>query len=68
VKDAMKIARHNGLDDKKWQSLRETLPLLRYLKYYINTKYGYARGTEPVRYINRILTYYDILHRKAILE
>ena len=68
VKDAMKIARHNGLDDKKWQSLRETLPLLRYRKYYINTKYGYARGTEPVRYINRILTYYDILHRKAILE
>jgi membrane-bound lytic murein transglycosylase F len=30
-------------------------------EYYRDTRHGYARGHEPVRYVNRILTYYDIL-------
>lgn len=67
VRDAQKIARKKGLDPYKWASLEETLPLLRYRKYYEKTKYGYARGTEPVRYVNHIMTYYDILRRKSIL-
>ena len=66
VRDAQKIARNKGLDATKWSVLKESLPLLRYRKYYQNTKYGYARGTEPVRYVNRILTYYDILRQRSI--
>lgn len=61
VRDAQKIARRKGLDPHKWISLEKVLPLLRYPRYYEKTRYGYARGTEPVRYVNRILTYYDIL-------
>jgi len=34
-------------------------------EYYKKTKYGYARGTEPVSYIEKILVYYDILKRQA---
>ncbi len=64
VKDAQKIAHEKGLDRHRWSSIKHTLPLLRDRKYYKKARYGYARGTEPVRYVNRILTYYDILRRK----
>lgn len=66
ILDAQKIAKENNLDPNSWSSLEEILPLLRYRNYYRKTKNGYCRGTEPVRYVNRILTYYDILKREAI--
>jgi len=66
VRDAQKIAGQEGLDPNKWETLKQVLPLLRYRKYYKKTKYGYARGTEAVRYVDRILTYYDILRRKSV--
>ena len=57
------LAEERGLDPNDWESMKETLPLLRDPAYYKKTKYGYARGTEPVRYVKRILTYYDILRQ-----
>jgi membrane-bound lytic murein transglycosylase F len=65
VRDAQNICREKGWDPHKWASLKKALPLLRVEKYYKNTKYGYARGTEPVRYTGRILTYFDIIKRKS---
>lgn len=65
VRDAQRICRKKVWNPHKWVSLKKALPLLRFQKYYKNTRYGYARGTEPVRYIGRILTYYDIIKRKA---
>jgi membrane-bound lytic murein transglycosylase F len=41
--------------------LKKTLPLLSKPEFYKNTKHGYARGWEPVQYVERILTWYDIL-------
>jgi membrane-bound lytic murein transglycosylase F len=66
IVDAQKIAKENNLNPNSWNSLQEILPLLRYRKYYRETKNGYCRGTEPVRYVNRIMTYYEILKREAI--
>lgn len=66
VRDAQQIAREMGMDPTNWASLKKTLPLLRNRKYYQHTSHGYARGTEPVRYVERILTYYDILKQKAV--
>lgn len=66
VTDALKIAKNTGLDEIKWQNLKTVLPLLSKPKYYKKTKYGYARGWEPVQYVERILTYYDILKQKEI--
>lgn len=66
ILDAQEIARQRDLDPNSWSSLEQILPLLRYPKYYKKTKNGYCRGTEAVRYVNRILTYYDILKREAI--
>lgn len=67
IRDAQKIARGMNLNPQSWSSLEQTLPLLRNPKYYKKTRHGYARGTEPVRYVRRILTYYDILKREAII-
>ena len=66
IRDAQKLAELEGLDKNKWSSLEKTLPLLRYRKYYKQTKYGYARGTEPIRYVERIFSYYEILRRQAL--
>ncbi len=64
VSDARRIAVKKGLDPDRWSSLEKTLPLLTLKEYYKDTVYGYARGNETVRYVNRILTYYDILKNK----
>lgn len=66
ILDARKIAKERNLNPNVWSDLEKILPLLSYPKYYKKTKYGYCRGTEPVRYINRILTYYDILKKEAV--
>ncbi len=66
ITDAQKLAMEMGLDPHKWSSLEKTLPLLRCQRYYQKSKNGYCRGAEPVRYVKRILIYYDILKRKAI--
>lgn len=70
VSDAIKIAQDMGLgmglDEIKWQDLKKVLPLLSKSAYYKKTRHGYARGWEPVQYVDRILTYYDILKQKEI--
>ena len=65
IQDARKLAVRKKLDPDLWESLAQTLPLLRYRKYYKDAKYGYCRGTEPVRYIKQIMIYYDILKRQG---
>ncbi|HCY87213.1 MAG TPA: membrane-bound lytic murein transglycosylase MltF [Desulfobacteraceae bacterium] len=66
VKDALRIAKEQGLDPHTWQTLKTTLPLLSKPEYYKKTKYGYARGWEPVHYVERILTFFDILKQKTL--
>jgi len=66
VRDAQEIARKKGFEPNSWIALRRTLPLLSRSAYYRQTTHGYARGNEPVRYVDRIMTYYDILRWKAL--
>ncbi len=61
LEDARDITRRRGGDPDAWASVRENLPLLRKRKWYRTTRYGYARGNEPVRYVENIRSYYDIL-------
>lgn len=61
VLDARKLARDLGKSPSTWHDLKEVLPLLSQKKYYIDLKYGYARGLEPVKYIDRIRYYQDVL-------
>jgi membrane-bound lytic murein transglycosylase F len=62
VEDARKIAQALNKNPNKWNDLRTTLPLLTRSKWYKNTAHGYARGWEPVRYVEGIRRYYDLLN------
>lgn len=66
VRDAQRIAKEMDDDPNSWAALKETLPLLCHPKYYKKSQAGYCRGREAVRYVDRIITYYDILKRDAI--
>ncbi len=62
--DAQKLARKLNKNPNSWADLREVLPLLSQRKYYKKLKYGYARGREPVRYVQRIRDYANILEQE----
>jgi len=62
--DAQTLAREQGLDPHLWRDIKQVLPLLSNKKYYSRLKYGYARGNEPVRYVDRIREYRLILENE----
>lgn len=61
VKDARTIVEWEGGDPNAWLDISEALPLLSQRKWYSKLPYGYARGWEPVMYVNNIRAYYNIL-------
>lgn len=61
VRDVQKITRQRGGNPNKWTDVKANLPLLTDPKWYRQTRYGYARGNEPVKYVDNIRSYYDIL-------
>ncbi len=63
IYDARKLATELGKSPSKWIDLKSVLPLLTQKQYYKKLKYGYARGMEPIRYVERIKDYQDILER-----
>jgi len=61
IKDARQIVEWQGGDPDKWVDVSKALPLLAKRKWYSRVPYGYARGWEPVLYVNNIRSYYNIL-------
>lgn len=61
VEDARVLTEKDGKNPNLWLDIKQYLPLLSKKKWYEQTRYGYARGGEPVRYIENIRRYYDIL-------
>ncbi len=61
IKDARMLVEWQGGDPDTWIDLSATLPLLSQRKWYTQLPYGYARGWEPVLYVNNIRAYYNIL-------
>ncbi len=61
IKDAQVIAKRIGLNQNIWSDLKKALPLLSQKRYYKTLKHGYARGSEPVRYVDSIYDFRDIL-------
>ena len=59
--DARQLARDLGKDPDSWEDMREVLPLKADKRYYPQTRYGYARGYEPVHYVQRIRNYQDVI-------
>jgi membrane-bound lytic murein transglycosylase F len=61
IKDARQIVEWQGGDPDTWVDISEALPLLAQRKWFTRVPYGYARGWEPVLYVNNIRSYYNIL-------
>ena len=64
VHDARTLAKRLNKNPDVWHEVSEVLPLLSQKKYYKTLKYGYARGREPVRYVQRIRDYHNILLKR----
>lgn len=65
ILDAQILAEQMGLNQNMWSDLKKVLPLLSQEKYYKTLKHGYARGSEPVKYVDFIYDYKDILEKNA---
>lgn len=61
LEDARILTQRHGGNPDYWIDVRENLPLLRQKQYYKTTRFGFARGDEPVRYVGNIRRYYDTL-------
>lgn len=61
VYDAQILAKKLHKNPYSWNDLKTVLPLLAQKKYYKDLKHGYARGNEPVHYVDAIQHYYDII-------
>lgn len=67
LRDAMKLAEKLDKNPAVWADLKTVLPLLSQKKYYRELDYGYARGEEPVRYVNQIRNFEDLMAQQLDL-
>jgi len=61
LNDARILTQQLGKNPDKWIDVKQFLPLLSQEKWYSQTRHGYARGKEPVRYVSNIRSYLDLL-------
>ena len=61
IKDARQITEWQSGNPDTWVDISKALPLLAQRKWYTRVPFGYARGWEPVLYVNNIRSYYNIL-------
>jgi membrane-bound lytic murein transglycosylase F len=66
LEDARILTVRNGKNPDSWVDVRQHLPMLSKKKYYSTLKYGYARGNEPVLYVNNIQYYKTYLQLHAL--
>lgn len=60
LEDARRLTQQLGGDPDRWSDVRSHLPKLAQERYYSQLRYGYARGHEPVRYVDNIRRYIDV--------
>lgn len=61
LEDARVLTERHGDNPDLWMDVKQYLPLLRQKKYYKTVRNGFARGEEPVNYVDNIRNYYDLL-------
>ena len=61
LEDARRLTQSLGGNPDRWLDVRDHLPLLTQERYYSQTRFGYARGYEPVHFVENIRTFYEIL-------
>lgn len=61
VQDARQLTREQGLNADAWVHVRPNFAKLSQARWYRQTQHGYAPGWEPVRYVENVRNYYDII-------
>jgi membrane-bound lytic murein transglycosylase F len=61
VEDARILAQERGKNPDVWNDVRAQLPLLAQERWYSRAKYGYARGWEPVQYVEQVQGFLTML-------
>lgn len=61
MEDARVLTQRLGGNPDSWNDVREHMPKLAKRKYYRTLKYGYARGWEPVDYVDKISNFHNII-------
>lgn len=61
VEDARSLVRAKGGNPDKWIEIKQVLPLLGKPDWFRKTRFGKARGSVAVHYVNSIRRYYDLL-------
>jgi len=59
--DARRLAAQVGGNPNRWRDVRAALPLLTEERWFSQTRHGYARGQEAVRFVSRVRGYYGML-------
>jgi membrane-bound lytic murein transglycosylase F len=65
IEDARILAQERGKNPDSWADVREQLPLLAQERWYSRAKYGYARGWEPVHYVEQVQGFLTMLEWKG---
>lgn len=68
LEDARVLTERMGGNANRWSEVKQHLPLLAKPKYYKTLKHGYARGWEPVNYVESVHQYREILSWNSVLE
>ena len=68
LEDARILAVRAGLNPDAWGDVKKVMPLLKQPEYFVQTKYGQARGGEAVIMVERVRLYYDMLKQMNIRE
>ena len=61
LEDARILTERDGANPDLWLEVKRRLPLLAQKKYHKTLRHGFARGQEPVDYVDHIRNYYDLL-------
>lgn len=63
LEDARALTEKKGGNPNEWEDVSQYFPLLAKYQYYSKAKHGYARGWEPVTYVQNVINYQKILAR-----
>ncbi|HVN44549.1 MAG TPA: membrane-bound lytic murein transglycosylase MltF [Steroidobacteraceae bacterium] len=61
LEDARILTQSLGKDPDSWAEVRLRLPLLAQERWYVHARHGYARGWEPVQFVDRIQRFLRLL-------
>ncbi len=68
LEDARILTQAAGDDPDSWDAVAQHLPKLAQARWYKDLKYGYARGQEPVQYVQNIQRYLAMLKLESRYE